>query len=131
MYLTSLPYHVIQRGNNREACFIESENYQFYLELWKKLSAHCGAAVHAYCLMTNHIHFFVTPDNEPSSRYLLTCMRYIEWNPPSGFAYPYRSARRPRRGPGGARPDSGTPRHEPFTHPNLRGLKHANSFVFS
>jgi len=31
MYLPSLPYHIIQRGNNREACFIEAENYQYLL----------------------------------------------------------------------------------------------------
>jgi putative transposase len=31
MYVQGLPYHVVQRGNNREACFIEPENYQFYL----------------------------------------------------------------------------------------------------
>ena len=64
MYLAGLPYHVIQRGNNREACFIEPENYLFYLELWKELSTRYGAAVHAYCLMTNHVHFLATPDNE-------------------------------------------------------------------
>ena len=64
MYILGFPYHVIQRGNNREACFIEPENYIFYLELWKKLSKRYGVAVHAYCLMTNHIHFLVTPEDE-------------------------------------------------------------------
>ena len=62
-YIPGLPYHVVQRGNNREACFVESENYQFYLDLWKVCSKRYGVAVHAYCLMTNHIHFLVTPDN--------------------------------------------------------------------
>jgi putative transposase len=52
----------VQRGNNREACFIEPENYQYYLELWKELSKRYGVAVHAYVLMTNHIHFLVTPE---------------------------------------------------------------------
>ena len=66
IYLPGLPYHVIQRGNNREPCFIEPENYQLYLELWKMLSARYGASVHAYCLMMNHIHFLVTPDTETS-----------------------------------------------------------------
>ncbi|MDT8405275.1 transposase [Sulfuriflexus sp.] len=61
-YLPGLPYHLVQRGNNREACFIEPENYQYYLELWKEVSRRYGVAVHAYCLMTNHIHFLVTPD---------------------------------------------------------------------
>ena len=61
MYVAGLPYHLVQRGNNREACFIEPENYQFYLELWREVSRRYGLVVHAYCLMTNHVHFLVTP----------------------------------------------------------------------
>ena len=63
-YLVGMPYHVVQRGNNREPCFIEPENYQFYLQLWEELSKRYGVSVHAYCLMTNHIHFLVTPLRE-------------------------------------------------------------------
>ena len=66
MYLPGLPYHVVQRGNNREPCFIETENYQFYLELWESLSRRYGVSVHGYCLMTNHIHFLVTPNKKSS-----------------------------------------------------------------
>ena len=61
-----MPYHIVQRGNNREACFIEPENYQFYLELWQQLSKRYGVSVHAYCLMTNHIHLLATPDSSTS-----------------------------------------------------------------
>ncbi len=64
MYLPGLPYHIVQRGNNREACFVKPENYQFYLQLWQELSTRYGVAVHAYCLMTNHIHFLVTPEKD-------------------------------------------------------------------
>ncbi|MDH5650958.1 MAG: transposase [Gammaproteobacteria bacterium] len=63
-YLKELPYHIVQRGNNREACFIEEENYRFYLELWEKIARQKGVAVHAWCLMTNHIHFLLTPQDE-------------------------------------------------------------------
>ena len=66
MYLPGLPYHLVQRGNNREVCFIEPENYQFYLELWRTVSKRYGVSVHAYCLMTNHIHFLVTPQQKTS-----------------------------------------------------------------
>jgi len=66
MYMPGFPYHVAQRGNNREACFLEAENYQFYLRLWHEVSQRYGVAVHAYCLMTNHIHFLVTPEHEGS-----------------------------------------------------------------
>jgi putative transposase len=64
MYIPGLPYHIVQRGNNREACFIEPENYQFYLTLWQQIAKCYGVNVHAYCLMTNHIHFLVTPTSE-------------------------------------------------------------------
>lgn len=65
-YIPLLPYHIVQRGNNREVCFIEPENYQFYIELWRELSVKYQVAVHAYCLMTNHIHFLVTPKADDS-----------------------------------------------------------------
>ena len=66
MYLPELPYHLVQRGNNREACFIEPENYRYYLELWRELSDRYGVSVHAYCLMTNHVHFLATPIEKTS-----------------------------------------------------------------
>jgi putative transposase len=66
MYLPGHPYHIVQRGNNREACFVEPENYQYYLELWKACADRYGVAVHAYCLMTNHVHFLVTPEQPDS-----------------------------------------------------------------
>lgn len=66
MYLPNYSYHIVQRGNNREACFIEPENYQFYLALWKEVSSRYGVSVHAYCLMTNHIHVLATPDEKTS-----------------------------------------------------------------
>jgi len=56
MYLPDYTYHIFQRGNNREPCFVERENYQFYLDLWQECAKRYGVAVHAYCLMTNHVH---------------------------------------------------------------------------
>ncbi len=64
MYIAGLPYHIVQRGNNREPCFIEPDNYQQYLALWRTVSRRYGVRVHAYCLMTNHIHFLVTPGSK-------------------------------------------------------------------
>jgi putative transposase len=63
IYVKGFPYHLVQRGNNREACFLEPENYQCYLELWREISSRYCVAVHAYCLMTNHVHFLETPDD--------------------------------------------------------------------
>jgi len=60
------PQHVIVRGNNRSEIFCADADYQFYLE---KLQLACdkhGCEVHAYVLMTNHVHLLITPREEIS-----------------------------------------------------------------
>jgi putative transposase len=59
-YLARLPYHIVQRGNNRQPCFYHPQDYALYLDLWREKSRWYGVDVHAVCLMTNHIHFIVT-----------------------------------------------------------------------
>jgi len=61
MYLPGVPVHVVQRGNNREACFFAVEDYQFYKEVLGEGLRRYGAQLHAYCLMTNHVHLLLTP----------------------------------------------------------------------
>jgi len=55
------PHHIIQRGNNREIVFFDNEDRCFYLELLKKHSPECGCKIHAYCLMSNHVHMLLVP----------------------------------------------------------------------
>jgi putative transposase len=59
--VAGVPVHVIQRGHNRAACFFDPTDYAFYLEQLAALAARAGCAVHAYCLMTNHVHLLLTP----------------------------------------------------------------------
>ena len=56
-----LPQHVIQRGNNRSACFFADDDYYCYLHWLRKAAADHNVAVHAYVLMTNHVHILATP----------------------------------------------------------------------
>ncbi len=59
--LANVPQHVIQRGNNRQACFFSEIDYRLYLKL---LDASCQlhqCQLHAYVLMTNHVHLLLTP----------------------------------------------------------------------
>jgi putative transposase len=53
--------HIIQRGVNRNACFRSDSDYIFYLMHLKQLSVRQQCAVHAYCLMTNHVHLLLSP----------------------------------------------------------------------
>lgn len=59
--LTDLPLHVVQRGNDRQRCFFEERDYRVYLRALGEASVHYGVLVHAYVLMTNHVHLLVTP----------------------------------------------------------------------
>jgi putative transposase len=64
-------YQITQRGNNREACFFADMDYRFYLECISKSSEKYSVAVHAYVLMTNHVHLLVTTQkNGDLSRFM-------------------------------------------------------------
>jgi len=53
--------HVIQRGNNRAACFFGDIDRLFYLKCLAKYGERRGCVIHAYALMTNHVHLLITP----------------------------------------------------------------------
>ena len=55
------PQHVILRGNNREPVFYADEDYQFFRNKLCDASNNHQCAIHAYVLMTNHVHLLVTP----------------------------------------------------------------------
>jgi putative transposase len=55
--------HVIQRGNNRVSCFNHDNDYLMYLAHLRQLAKKYECAVHAYCLMTNHVHLLLTPQS--------------------------------------------------------------------
>ena len=62
--ITGQPQHVIQRGNNRQDIFRADEDYRFYLEKLSDATKKHRCDIHAYVLMTNHVHLLVTPHTE-------------------------------------------------------------------
>jgi putative transposase len=56
--------HLIQRGNNRSSCFVDDEDRACYLASLHRSSANARCPVHAYVLMTNHVHLLVTAADE-------------------------------------------------------------------
>ena len=54
-----LVYHVINRGNNRQAIFLEDEDYEKYLGLLYRYKVKYGFKLFAFCLMTNHVHLLI------------------------------------------------------------------------
>lgn len=59
--LPGQPQHVIQRGNNRDVIFVADEDYRFYLEKLGDACERFECELHAYVLMTNHVHLLMTP----------------------------------------------------------------------
>lgn len=59
--ITGMPQHVIQRGNNRQATFFVDEDYRLFLAYLGEAAREHDCSVHAYVLMTNHVHLLLTP----------------------------------------------------------------------
>lgn len=60
-YQPGVPVHVFQRGHNRGPVFFDDQDYLAYLRFLKASADALGCLIHAYVLMTNHVHLLVTP----------------------------------------------------------------------
>ncbi len=79
--LAEVPQHIVQRGINREPCFFAEEDYHCYLHWLEKAAADWHCVVHAYVLMTNHVHLLVTPETEAGIAKLMQAVgrRYVQY----------------------------------------------------
>ena len=79
--LPGIPWHIIQRGNNRSACFYADEDYHLYLDILKEQAIKFDCKVHAYVLMTNHVHLLITPEKKNSVSLLMKNLgqRYVQY----------------------------------------------------
>jgi putative transposase len=79
--LADTPFHLVQRGHNRGACFLRDEDRHRYLAELTCLSREHGVAVHSYVLMTNHVHLLATarqPDGISTLMWFLG-LRYVRY----------------------------------------------------
>lgn len=77
LVLPGQPQHVIHRGNNRQAIFCTLNDYEYYLEKLCEASKEYKCGIHAYVLMTNHVHLLVSPELQCSiSKMMQTLGRY-------------------------------------------------------
>lgn len=79
--LAACPTHLIQRGNNKGACFFSPEDYVVYLEFLARQAEKFSCAVHAYVLMTNHVHLLLTPSTADGPSLLMKHLgqRYVQY----------------------------------------------------
>ena len=60
--LPGIAQHVVQRGVDRQPCFAAPADYAGYLKELGEAARKHGCAIHAYVLMTNHVHLLATPN---------------------------------------------------------------------
>src|SRR3954467_12999356 len=80
LIVPDLSVHIVQRGHDGNDCFFEDGDYFAYLNLLREFAPRCACSVHAYCLMTNHVHLFVTPHAATSCALLMKNVgqRYVQ-----------------------------------------------------
>ena len=64
--LAGYPHHIILRGNNRQAIFVDNADFQRMLALLQIHAQEQGVQVHAFVLMSNHLHLLLTPLEDKS-----------------------------------------------------------------
>jgi putative transposase len=79
--IPEVPLHITQRGNNRLNCFFAETDYLVYLSLLRAAAHEASCAVHAYVLMTNHVHLLVSPKDERGPSLMMKALgeRYVQY----------------------------------------------------
>ncbi|PAJ73586.1 transposase [Pseudoalteromonas sp. NBT06-2] len=68
-YTAGIPSHIVQRGNNKQVCFFCDDDYGFYMKVLNEALIANNVKLHAFVLMTNHVHLLMTPsDHEGISK---------------------------------------------------------------
>ncbi|MGP1680618.1 MAG: transposase [Burkholderiales bacterium] len=81
VHLDGVPLHIVQRGHNREPCFFAEEDYLSYLHWLGEALGEAECALHAYVLMTNHVHLLLTPKKAEAVPRLIISLgrRYVQY----------------------------------------------------
>lgn len=76
-----MPLHIIQRGNNRQVCFCTDSDYRVYLALLRGGATRHGCLIHAYILMSNHVHLLITPRDTAAPGAMMKAVgeRYVRY----------------------------------------------------
>lgn len=80
IHLPETPLHIVQRGHNREPCFFAEADYLAYLNWLGGALKQTGCVLHAYVLMTNHVHLLLTPSDPGRVAQLMISLgrRYVQ-----------------------------------------------------
>jgi len=70
-FVANVPYHVIQRGNNKDVIFRNNGDYLFFLSILKEAKLKYPCFMYSYCLMPNHFHLLIQPSEKDNISFLM------------------------------------------------------------
>jgi len=65
--VADIPYHIINRGNNRQPIFFTDEDYLFFMDSLEVAKARYPCKIYSFVLMTNHVHLLLMPTDDSES----------------------------------------------------------------
>ena len=79
--LSDVPLHVTQRGVDRCPTFLCADDFAFYLCALREASTESRCRIHAYVLMTNHVHILLTPAETTAAARMMRSLgrRYVPY----------------------------------------------------
>src|SRR4030043_83087 len=80
-FVADIPYHIVQRGNNRNPIFFSDEDYLFFLEVLREAKIKYPCLIYSYCLMANHFHLLVEPQEKENVSLLMKLLgaKYVNY----------------------------------------------------
>lgn len=63
-------YHICARGNNKQDIFLDQQDREEYLKRLRRYKERYKVKIHAYCLMTNHVHLLIYDNNQDISKFM-------------------------------------------------------------
>ena len=81
IFLPGVPIHFVQRGRNRDDCFLCEDDFLAYRRWLGDALATSGCALHAYVLMSNHVHLLLTAQHPEDIPRLAISLgrRYVQY----------------------------------------------------
>lgn len=81
LFITDVPYHVVQRGNNKNPIFFRDEDYYYFLNVLREAKAKHPCLIYGYCLMTNHFHLLIQPKEKDNISLLIKLLgsKYVRY----------------------------------------------------
>lgn len=81
MIVLGYAYHVILRGNNKNAIFYNDSDRRFFIECLRETKKKTNSKIYAYCFMINHAHFLIEPSTKDGLANMMQALgrRYVRY----------------------------------------------------